>query len=545
MKKILHASLIAVSLLAFTGCESYLDVNTNPNGPDTLLQPELFLPQIQSELAVGIQWDGRFAGFYTQNWGYTGVGYSLDLHANPLADSYAQLWKAVYFSMGYNLSDMIESAEKNQKYDFVGVGHILRAFGWQVLTDYHGEVIVTQAFDPDRRVFDYNTQEEVYAEIQRLLELGITNLERTDGLDAASSGLAQADLIYAGNREKWIKFAYGLLAINAHRLTNKSSYDPAKVIEYVDKSLASNADDALIRFEGTVSANTSFFGPLRGNIGNYRQTKFITNLLEGTNPELQDPALVGKDPLEQYADQPLRDPRLTAMLAPSPDGEYRGVTPGLGISEWTTAEAALVPNNLWNAVGNLSTPAGPQIYFFGNSTPFPLMTYAQLQFIKAEAAWLKDDKALALAAYTNGVNAHMDFARQFALDKALYDQRRVAYMTSEKLIPASVAELSLSKIMLQKYIALWGWGFLDTWSDMRRYHYDLNEDGVDDGDESNDVYKGFMLPEELYITNQGKPAYRARPRYNSEYMWNKEALEAIGGFNEDYHTYEMWFSKSE
>ena len=528
---------MAVGLFSFTGCEDYLDVNTNPNGPDALLQPELFLPQIQSELAVATQWDGRFTGFYTQNWGYTGAGYALDLHGNPLSDSYAQLWRAVYWSMGYNLSDMIESAEKSKKYDFVGVGHTLRALGWQSLTDYHGPVIVTEAFDTEKRVFNYDEQDVVYAEIKRLLDLGIQNLERTDGLDASNSGLKESDLIYAGDREKWKKFAYGLKAINAHRLANKSSYDPNEVIALVDKSFTSNADDALIRFQGDISSNTNFFGPLRGNIGNYRQTKFIVGLLDGTNPELTDEALVGEDPAEVFAGQHLKDPRLTAMLAPSPDGQYRGVTPGVGVSEWTTAQAAQVPNNLWNGTGASSTSTGPRIYFFGNDAKFPLMTYAQLQFIKAEAAWMANKKAVDLEAYTKAVNAHMDFARQYATNKVLFDQRRAEYMASEELMPTTVNELTLSKIMLQKYIATWGWGFLDTWSDMRRYHYDL--------DQPIQVYKGFELPEELYITNEGKPAYRARPRYNSEYMWNKEALEKMGGFNEDYHTYETWFSKSE
>lgn len=538
MRKIICASLMAVSLFASTSCEDYLDVNTNPNGPDALLQPELFLPAIQSELAVATQWDGRFAGFYTQNWGYTSANYALDLHGNPLSDTYAQLWRAVYWSMGYNLSDMIESAEKSKKYDFAGVGYVLRALGWQNLTDYHGPVIVTEAFDPDKRTFNYDEEQVIYAEIQRLLLKGIENLERTDGLDAANSGLSKADLIYGGNRDQWKKFAYGLLAINAHRLTNKSSYNPNKVIEYVDKSLASNADDALIRFQGDVSTNSNFFGPRRGNIGAYRQTKFIVGLLDGTNPELTDPALVDKDPAAKFAGQHLKDPRLTAMLAPSPDGQYRGVTPGIGTSQWLTAEAPLVPMSLWNSVGTASTSPGAQIYFFGNDAKFPLMTYAQMQFIKAEAAWIANKKDVALDAYRKGVTAHIDFTRGYAADKTLFDQRKAAYLASEELMPTSVAELTLSKIMLQKYIATWAWGFLDTWSDMRRYHYDL--DNV-----VNPVYKGFELPQELSATNQEKPAYRARPRFNSEYMWNKEALEKLGGFEVDYHTYETWFSKPE
>lgn len=536
MKKIRNICLILASVFTLAGCDDYLDVNTNPNGPDALLQPELFLPQIQSSLAVDLQWDGRYVGFYTQNWIYnTGENYSLNLHSNPLSDTYATLWRGVYWEMGYNLSDMIESGEINKKYDFVGVGYILRAYGWQMLTDYHGPIILTQAFNSEQRVFDYDEQEVVYAEVERLLLLGIENLERTDGLAPEDSGLGEADLIYGGDRAKWIKFAYGLLAISKHRLTNKSFYDANEVIGYVDKALASNADDATVRFEGEVSANTSFYGPGRGNIGRYRPSKFFVSLLDGTNAEFNDPLLEGTDPVFMNH---LNDPRITAMIASAPDGQYRGIDPVVGTNEWTTAEASLVPNNLWNRPGFTDDDPSNQIYFFGDDARFPLMTYAQLQFIKAEASWLNADKATALASYTNGVNAHMDFAKQYVSDTEIYDQRKAQYLGSEMVIPSSPDGLSLSKIMLQKYIATWGWGFLETWSDMRRYHYDQ-----DAGD--NAVYTGFQLPEFFSFDNNEQPIYRARPRYNSEYIWNQTALEKIGGYEIDYHTYETWFSKPE
>jgi hypothetical protein len=47
----------------------------------------------------------------------------------------------------------------------------------------------------------------------------------------------------------------------------------------------------------------------------------------------------------------------------------------------------------------------------------------------------------------------------------------------------------------------------------------------------------------LFVDNGGKMPYRVRPRFNSEYVWNFEALKAIGADKVDYHTLEMWFSK--
>ena len=56
------------------------------------------------------------------------------------------------------------------------------------------------------------------------------------------------------------------------------------------------------------------------------------------------------------------------------------------------------------------------------------------------------------------------------------------------------------------------------------------------------VYKGFITPTAIPAANNGKLAYRIRPRFNSEYVWNLDELIRIGGPAADYHTKEMWFS---
>ena len=40
-----------------------------------------------------------------------------------------------------------------------------------------------------------------------------------------------------------------------------------------------------------------------------------------------------------------------------------------------------------------------------------------------------------------------------------------------------------------------------------------------------------------------KPAYRIRPRYNSEYVWNLASLKTIGGDATDYHTKPLWITQ--
>jgi hypothetical protein len=95
--------------------------------------------------------------------------------------------------------------------------------------------------------------------------------------------------------------------------------------------------------------------------------------------------------------------------------------------------------------------------------------------------------------------------------------------------------------MLQKYIALYGWGVHQTWIDMRKFHYTDTDPAT-----GKQVYSNFTPPSgaNLISTNNGKLVYRCRPRYNSEYLYNIPELTRIGAYqNLDYNTFEMWFSQ--
>ena len=89
--------------------------------------------------------------------------------------------------------------------------------------------------------------------------------------------------------------------------------------------------------------------------------------------------------------------------------------------------------------------------------------------------------------------------------------------------------------MSQKYIAQWAWGHNETLDG----HASLSLHGHRPGERQAGL-PGFAFPTNLYPDNGGKPVYRIRPRYNSEYVWNRAGLEAIGGLKLDYHTKPLW-----
>jgi hypothetical protein len=503
------------------GCEDFLDVNTNPNAPE-VVAANLYLPPMLHWMVTGPQFDGRFVARYTQQLTLPGTSLSTwdRMGYDAASDNGGQQWRDVYWSFGQNLVDMMKIARAEERWDLLGVGYILKAWGWQNLTDLHGEIIVKEAIDQTKFAFNYDTQEYAYQEVRRLLDSAIVLLQMTTGA-VDQPYLARGDRIYGGDRTKWLKFAYGLLALHLNHYSNKSTYAPDEVIEAVDKSFASNADDPLLTYPNTQNDDINFLGRTRANFPNYRQTEFVVSLMNGT-------AFGG-----------VVDPRMSRMLSPSPDGQYRGLninTVGFG-----ALTAAQVPNNPYGfaGTGGLQLPGR---YLFDDKAKMPAMTYAQLQFIKAEAAYLAGDRALALEAYTKGISSHIDFVNARNTDNGqnptqITAAEKAAFLANPAIVPAAAA-LTLTQIMSQKYIAQWAWGHNEIWMDMRRYHYtDIDPaSGVQ-------VFPGFAPPTNLFGDNGGKVVQRIRPRFNSEYVWNIPALEAIGGLALDYHTKPLWITE--
>lgn len=513
----------ALSLMSACDVNEFVDINTSPNAPQSVTA-NLYLPPLLHWFATSPQFDGRFVGRYTQQWTLVGTGLSTwdRMGYDPGSDNGAQQWRDVYWNHGQNLSDMMAKAEAEERWDLLGVGQVLRAWGWQVLADLHGELVIKEAFNQGTSfTFNYDSQEFAYTEVQRLLGEAIKNLQRADGA-VSPAYLGKTDKIYNGDRAKWLRLAYGMLAINLNHYSNKATYKPLDVIANVDKSFVGNADDALLGYPAVSpdNADRNFLGATRTNFNSYRQTRFAVGLMDGT--QLGTP-----------------DPRMSRMLSPSPDGQYRGLD--VNIVGFGALTAAQQPNNFYGYPGSTGAQL-PGRYIFADKVKFPIYTYSQLQFVKAEAAFRAGDRATALAAYRNGISSHIDFVNARNTDDGqsptqISAAEKAAFLADPLIVPAP-ANLTLTQIMSQKFIALWGWGHNETWLDMRRYNYT----GIDAAT-GRQVYPGFTPPTLLYPDNAGKLVQRIRPRYNSEYVWNRPGLDAIGGLALDFHTKPLWITQ--
>lgn len=525
MKKFKYSLFVVLAACAASSCKKYIDVNTNPNAP-VIVDASSLLPPIEAGMARGVWYDSRYVGQYAQVWGSSLANNVWDEEGYiPASDSNGEMWRTVYFSLGQNITLLWKDAMPKQKWDYVAVGYALRAWGWQNGGDLYDHMIVKEAFDPSRLTFDYDSPQDVYAEAVKDCKLALNYMNlaiKTDGL-TQSPTLAKGDYIYYGDRSKWIKFIYAILAQNAIHLSNKSSFNADVVAKYADSSFVSNADNASVECLGSNSTDANFWGPTRGNLGGYKQSDYMVRLLDGrifTGSETPDTTL---------------DPRIRQLISMSKDHVYRGVVGSNGDPNSADAKT-LIPYLFGDSVTTYPTTAGTkQRYIFNDNSRGVFMTYFEVQFFKAEALFKKGDQQGAYTAYINGITGSMDFVSNPPQGTALTGSAnkipaaKIAAYLAGPCVKQSAATLTLSDIMQQKFISLFVWGNLEAWADMRKYNYDTS------------IFQGYNKPATIYPDNAGKQVYVVRPRYNSEYIWNIPALKSFGATLPDYHTTKPWF----
>lgn len=549
--RIFIGSVVLFTLIFMISCQKKLDsAYLNPNSPvDEPIEnifPGLISNFIVSYSAAGTNYgilpDGIYIGRYLQYWnnnvltslgGNGGSQYDEMGGTVGSSDAFGSMWAAFYYGQGQNLNYLVSRGASEKKWDYVGAARAIRAWGWLEMADqYANGIVIKQAFNTSLSTFKYDSISLAYDSCRAACFDALNYLN----MPVSGSQFAASDAyFYSGDIQKWKKFIYGLLARSYAYISNKNNYSADSVIKYANLAMTVNGDNAICRFAGAGphgSATYNYYGPYRGNIGSLLQSAYIADLMSGRNTG---------------AFNGVQDPRCWYLLREDSSGTFHGVTPGQ--SATTTLPKNQIPFNFWGR-GGLSTgaPSTDQArYIFRDTSAFPIMTASEMQFLAAEAYFRKGDKTNALAAYENAISLNFDmlssnYSTNVPTAHLITPISKAAYLANPLIVPVIPASLTLTDIMLQKYIALYGWGIQETWVDMRRFHYTDTDPMT-----GKQVYAGFVpAGGTLYTANNGKYVYRARPRYNSEYLYDIPSLTSIGATDAsgnqvgDYHTIPGW-----
>jgi hypothetical protein len=392
-----NIALLAILVLLFTGCESWIDtdMNINPDVPSDVPM-NLLVPTM--ELSMAYQIGGiravKTTNIYMQF--LNGVARQSYGESNYIMSStdVDDLWRRMYYQPMMDATRIIQKAGEENSPHYAGVAKVCMALNLGTMTNLFGDIPYSEAFQGDEAVLKpvYDTQEEIYNTIETLLDEAIVDLGATENLTALSG-----DMIYANNKASWIKAAYALKARYALNLG-----DYARALTYTASAFLP-ANTFVMPF-GTTNAEA---GPMYqyATVSSYKNdvkmcSTFIDNL-KATN-----------------------DPRLS-FYAKTIGGAYVGSPPG---SEVTNASTLGTYNNT-------------------TSAPVVLSSYAEMQFIRAECYMSQSvpDPDAAAAAYKLAVASSV---------LSVTGAANTTWLDANINIETG-ATITLEKIMGQKYLAMY------------------------------------------------------------------------------------------
>ncbi|WP_194777239.1 SusD/RagB family nutrient-binding outer membrane lipoprotein [Pararhodonellum marinum] len=428
MKKI----LILVFALYLVSCDSFLDVNQDPGRiTEDQVTVQTLLPAAIRNTASAQFGASQYGVQYPQYLGgqaisqYTPYGFD-------------QIWRPLYTDVIPSLQEIIERAEAQGAFNYSGVAKVLLAMNMMTATDIYGDVPYTQANQGTTNLYPcYDPMQEMYeVHIPNLINEAIEELQRPLP-ELPSLRNVSNDYIYGGNLANWLKAAYGVRARYHLHLAEKNPSLLANAVADAALSFTSNADDLQLTY--TEDIQNPWFSFLGNAVNKIMQpSTFITNMMDGS---------------AQYPG--LDDPRLPFYMNSADPDNYIAVVPGQLVGD--------------NPAVNVNLTA--DTWFSRNVAPLQMLTFAEIEFIKAEAQF-DSNRGAAYDAYLNGIRASM--AKVGVAESAIN-----AYL-SDPMIATGADNLELKDIMLQKYIALYLQ--IETWTDMRRYQYDT------------EVYPGLAQP---------------------------------------------------
>ena len=204
--------LVACSVIASaTGCDSFLDINQNPNSPLTAT-PDAILAQALKVTAdnysIGYNYYSSFAN------GQLGKSGTVNGYAEERTYNYTSAFSSGLFNGTYdNLYDY-DIIEKQGKATGLlyhsAIAKIMKVYNFQLLVDQYGDIPYSQALQGGANINPkYDKAEDIYKDFIVKLDEAIAEIKAAD-----ASGNVRAvrteDIVFGGNMTNWIRFANSL-----------------------------------------------------------------------------------------------------------------------------------------------------------------------------------------------------------------------------------------------------------------------------------------------------------------------------------------------
>lgn len=336
-------------------------------------------------------------------------------------------------------------AEGNPQYG--GIAKILQAYAYSALVSAWGDIPYKESLKgvktPQPK---YDNNKEVYDSLFVLLDAGIADLAKTNVITVGTE-----DLIYNGGSAgiaKWLKFANTLkLRLALHYANDDGGAKLNAIINAGGPFMASNADNFEMAYENVTNRQNPIHQFEVNRQDQYWPGQFLVSMMNLK-----------------------ADPRRTTYFTPSPypatfpytplvTDTYVGFAPGANQSVaasriGTYLRGSVTADNLARTGGNLNALS---LTFTGTAS-LRMLTFAEYNFIRAEAALVYGGAGSATTFFQAGIKASMDGAGLSGTAATL------GATYGATTYPAA---LTIKNIIEEKYVANYGVA-MESWNDWRR-----------------------------------------------------------------------------
>lgn len=422
MKNILKITLYSVLLgVSLVSCQSDLtSLNEDPKHPSVLPSDNLLATaQFQSSYYMdnpSVNFNNY--RFFTQQWAETQYPQESQYDLITRNQPRNHFNRMYVYSLNnikqakINLEKEVNTAQV--KANKLAVLEIEEIFIWENVVDTYGDVPYSDAFKITNGVFSpkYDDAKTIYVDLINRLTSVVTTI------NTSAAGYPQSDLVYFGNMSKWVKFANSLRLRMAMNLADEDPTLSKSTAEsaIADGVISSDLEAYKFKYDGS-----TFTNPVFDNLETGRDDFVPSELVINTMSSLSDPRM---------------DVWFTKV-----GGVYKGGVFG-------------ELNDPYTDYSQLSS------FFRSSTTASNLLSYAEVAFLKAEAAargYSAGDTAANL--YTLAVTASMN-------ENGVSTANTATYLAAH---PYNASNWKQS-IGVQAWIAMFNRGFA-SWNFSRRLDY--------------------------------------------------------------------------
>lgn len=437
MKNIKNKIVAGLFLVAFvlTGCE-FGDINEDPSRVTAVP-----INQQLTSLTVSVGLAGsdlnRYSSLIMQQYSGQSTGATTQTQFfeqfQIVGSDLNNVWSSIYATILNDAENIIVEGTASNSPHYSGVAKILKAYTYQLAVDTWGSIPYSDTQKLAANVKPkYDSDESIYVELIKLLDEGIAEVNAPVSTISPGTNSTIYPGAFSTTKNNWIKFANTLkLRIFLHYSEKNAGFAKSNIDGLVNSSapfLASNLDNFEMNFVNAANARNPIDQFETSRVGNLVVNAKLVNMMNSKT-----------DPRRQFY----------FTQFPAGSGKYVGAVAGAPAGANYSKFHTYLRGSLTGSV-------------YTGAAPIRMLTFAEYNFIRAEASLRFSSPGSAQTFFQEGIRASM-------LSAGVVVEDITSYLAANGVLTGTDTQ-KLEQIINEKFIANYG-VTLEPWSDFRRTGY--------------------------------------------------------------------------